>query len=150
MRRWGVDDVVHVREGRPGDVARLARLASGHGYGLVLSGGGARGFAHLGVLRALAGDRCSSRRGRRVFDGSAIAGAIALDLHGEELLELVEQQFHRLLDYTVPVVSLIKGQRISRNIERHARRLGHRGPVVAVHVRVDQPHDVAAADPPAG
>ena len=67
--RWGVDDVVHVREGSPDDVARLARLASGHGYGLVLSGGGARGFAHLGVVRALAENGRADRRGRRVLDG---------------------------------------------------------------------------------
>ena len=31
--------------------------------------------------------------------GSAIAAAIALDVHGEELLSMAEQQFHRLLDY---------------------------------------------------
>jgi len=109
--------VVHVREGRAGDVARLARLASGHGYGLVLSGGGARGFAHLGVLRALEEMGVPVDAVAGCSMGSAIAGGIALDLHGEELLELAEQQFHRLLDYTVPVVSLIKGQRISRNID---------------------------------
>jgi predicted acylesterase/phospholipase RssA len=117
VARWGVDEVVHIREGRAGDVARLARLASGHGYGLVLSGGGARGFAHLGVLRALEEMGVPVDAVAGCSMGSAIAGAIALDLHGEELLGLVEQQFHRLLDYTVPVVSLIKGQRISRNID---------------------------------
>ena len=49
--------------------------------------------------------------------GSAIAAAIALDVHGEELLALVEQQFHKLLDYTMPVVSIVKGRRIMDNIE---------------------------------
>jgi predicted acylesterase/phospholipase RssA/CRP-like cAMP-binding protein len=117
VARWGVDEVVHVREGRPDDVARLARLASGHGYGLVLSGGGARGFAHLGVVRALREMGIPIDAVAGCSMGSTIASAVALDLHGEELLELVEQQFHRLLDYTVPVVSLIKGQRISRNLE---------------------------------
>ena len=117
VARWGVDDVVHVREGRPDDVARLARLASGHGYGLVLSGGGARGFAHLGVVRALREMGVPIDAVAGCSMGSTIASAVALDLHGEELLDLVEQQFHRLLDYTVPVVSLIKGQRISRNLD---------------------------------
>ena len=41
--RWGVDE----------EMNRLARLLTGRGIGLVLSGGGARGFAHLGVIRAL-------------------------------------------------------------------------------------------------
>jgi len=117
VARWGVDEVVHVREGRVDDVTRLARLASGHGYGLVLSGGGARGFAHLGVLEALAEVGVPVDAVAGCSMGSAIASGVALGLHGEELLEQAEQQFHRLLDYTVPVVSLIKGRRISRNID---------------------------------
>lgn len=36
-----------------GDYARLARRVAGRAVGLVLGGGGARGFAHLGVMRAL-------------------------------------------------------------------------------------------------
>ena len=34
-------------------MARLARLLTGRATGVVLSGGGARGFAHIGALRAL-------------------------------------------------------------------------------------------------
>ena len=48
-----VTDYHHLRAGRPGDVARLARMITGTGCGLVLGGGGARGLAHLGVMRAL-------------------------------------------------------------------------------------------------
>src|SRR5204863_7735588 len=35
------------------DVARLARRLAGRSLGLVLSGGGARGLAHIGVVDAL-------------------------------------------------------------------------------------------------
>lgn len=35
------------------DMARLARWMAGKAVGLVLSGGGSRGLAHLGVLHAL-------------------------------------------------------------------------------------------------
>ena len=35
------------------DVARVARWMAGKAVGLVLSGGGSRGLAHLGVLHAL-------------------------------------------------------------------------------------------------
>ncbi len=115
---WGIDDVVHVRSGSSDDVARLARLASGHGYGLVLSGGGARGFAHLGVLQALIENGVPVDKVAGCSMGTVIASAIALGPRGEELLALVEQQSHRLLDYTIPVVSLLKGGRISRNIEQ--------------------------------
>jgi len=44
---------VHLREGDAAGVTRLARLLGRRGVGLVLSGGGARGAAHVGVYRAL-------------------------------------------------------------------------------------------------
>lgn len=44
---------VNLRPELPRDMARLARLLSRTAVGLVLAGGGARGFAHLGVWRAL-------------------------------------------------------------------------------------------------
>ena len=50
--------VVHVRYNDEGfqqsDVGRLGRFLTGTARGLVLGGGGARGLAHLGALRALA------------------------------------------------------------------------------------------------
>jgi predicted acylesterase/phospholipase RssA/CRP-like cAMP-binding protein len=113
----GADDVVHVRIGSSSDISRLARLASGHGYGLVLSGGGARGFAHLGVLRALQEQGIPVDQVAGCSMGAVIAAAIALDVRGEELLGLAQQQFHKLLDYTLPVVSIVKGERITGNIE---------------------------------
>ncbi|MDE2120937.1 MAG: cyclic nucleotide-binding domain-containing protein, partial [Betaproteobacteria bacterium] len=42
----------HLRAGVPGDWERLGRLLARRATGLVLSGGGARGFSHLGVVRA--------------------------------------------------------------------------------------------------
>ena len=95
----------------------MARLASGHGVGLVLSGGGARGFAHLGAVRALreAGVPIDAVGGCSM--GAPIAGGVALDLDDDEMITLAEDQFHKLLDYTVPVVALLKGERISKNID---------------------------------
>lgn len=119
LQDFAADEVVHIRAGSGEHLRRLARLATGHGIGLVLSGGGARGFAHLGALRALreAGVPIDAVGGCSM--GAPIAGGIALDLGNDELLELAERQFHRLLDYTVPVVALLKGQRISVNIEEN-------------------------------
>ncbi|MET0908456.1 MAG: cyclic nucleotide-binding domain-containing protein, partial [Ilumatobacteraceae bacterium] len=111
------DEVVHLRAGSTGDVARVARLATGHGVGLVLSGGGARGFAHLGAIRALreAGVPIDAVGGCSM--GAPIAGGVALDLDDDEMIALAERSFHKLLDYTVPVVALLKGERISKNID---------------------------------
>ncbi len=43
----------HVRRHDDADVRRVGRQLAGAAVGLVLGGGGARGFAHLGVMRAL-------------------------------------------------------------------------------------------------
>jgi len=98
-------------------VERVARLASGHGVGLVLSGGGARGFAHLGAIRALRESRVPIDAVGGCSMGAPIAGGVALDLADDEMISLAERSFHKLLDYTVPVVALLKGERISKNIE---------------------------------
>ena len=112
-----ITEVVHLRAGDADAVARLGRLASGNGVGVVLSGGGARGFAHLGVYRALceAGVPVDAIAGCSI--GAPLGAAIATQGPADELIELVQRQFHRLLDYTLPVVSLVKGRRISASID---------------------------------
>ena len=98
--------------------ARLARLASGHGYGLVLERWWREGFAHLGVLRALREQGIPVDEVAGCSMGTVVAAAMALlGLDGDELMVRAEQQFHRLLDYTLPIVSLVEGARISRNID---------------------------------
>lgn len=116
LDRYGVDAVVHLRAGSPGDLERLARLAAGDGVGLVLGGGGARGFAHVGVGRALSelGIPVDVVAGSSI--GAVMGAGIAAGYSTEELNELVTTRFRGLLDYTVPVVSLIKGRRITAAI----------------------------------
>lgn len=116
VREFDVDEVVHVRAAVPGDAARLGRLVSGNGVGVVLSGGGARGFAHIGVLRALvdAGVPIDAICGTSI--GAVFAGGIATGMTHAELVPAAERLFHNLLDYTVPVVSVMKGERISASI----------------------------------
>ena len=53
MGDTGADELIHFRQNDIADLAKAARLISGHAYGLVLGGGGARGFAHIGVYQAL-------------------------------------------------------------------------------------------------
>lgn len=117
IRRYGGEEVVHLSLGTPGDIARLARLVAGRGFGLVLSGGGARGFAHVGVFRALRELGVPVDRVGGASIGAPIGAGIALALHPDELLETVSRQFHKLLDYTIPVVSVLKGARIAKSIE---------------------------------
>jgi NTE family protein len=64
------------------DIARLARFLTGRAIGMVLSGGGAFGVAHVGVWRAIRdlGIPVDIVGGTSV--GSAMAGAIALGRPG--------------------------------------------------------------------
>ncbi len=114
--RLGFDRVVHVGAGSDGDLRRLARLVSGNGTGLVLGGGGARGFAHLGVWRALVelGVDVDVIGGASI--GAPLGAGMALRIAPADFVTMATEMFHDLLDYTVPVVSLVKGARITRNI----------------------------------
>jgi NTE family protein len=104
---------------RRGDTAALqrwARLLSGHGVGVVFSGGGGRGFAQLGAHRALLdlGVPVDALGGASI--GGAMAAAIAVGLDPETTEAHVASHFHKLFDYTLPVTALLKGQRITTSI----------------------------------
>lgn len=105
----------HVR--RSDDVERVARLLTGRSIGLVLSGGGARGFAHIGVVRALreAGMRIDSVGGTSI--GAIIAAGVAADWSDEEMFEKYRRAFvdgRPLRDYTLPFIALVSGRRVAR------------------------------------
>jgi predicted acylesterase/phospholipase RssA/CRP-like cAMP-binding protein len=110
--RFDVTEVHHLRRGDASDLARLGRLAGGRGVALVLSGGGARGHAHIGVFRALTERGVPIDRVVGASMGSIVAGCIAQQLRPHQLLADMCNGAERLLDYTVPIVSLIKGERI--------------------------------------
>jgi NTE family protein len=103
------------------DVGRLTRLLTRRGVGLVLSGGGARGFAHLGVIRAL-------REARVPIDfvggssiGSIIAAGVAVGWSDDEMRLRYRRSFvdtNPVNDYTFPFVALTRGRKVSRLLER--------------------------------
>jgi NTE family protein len=100
-----------------GDVARIARLLTGNAVGLVLSGGGARGFAHIGVVRALreAGVPIDLVGGTSM--GAIMGAGVAAGWSTDEMVERFRRSFvttNPLNDYTLPVVSLVSGRKVSR------------------------------------
>ncbi len=97
------------------ELARVARLVVGRATGLVLSGGGARGFAHLGVIRALAerGWEIDTIGGTSI--GAIIGAALASGWEVETIIEQFRRWFTRkdpLSDWTLPLVSLFAGRRM--------------------------------------
>ncbi|HJU25526.1 MAG TPA: patatin-like phospholipase family protein, partial [Rhodanobacteraceae bacterium] len=102
----------HARHG--GDIARLARLLSGNGTGLVLSGGGARGFAQIGVIRALreAGIVIDSVIGTSI--GAIIGAGVAYEWDDAKMREAYKRALvdgKPLSDWTLPLVALTRGGR---------------------------------------
>ncbi len=107
---------VHHRRS-PADVPRIARLIVGKAMTLVLSGGGARGFAHLGVIKALreAGIAIDAVGGTSI--GGIIAAGVACDWSVEEMIANFRRCFvdtNPLSEWTLPLVSLKSGRKISR------------------------------------
>jgi len=98
----------HVRLEKAGDLARLARLLVGRGVGLVLSGGGARGFSHIGVVKAIMEADLPFDVIAGVSAGSIMGGLFAMGLEGDAVLQKTLAA-RNPLDYTFPVHSLTSG-----------------------------------------
>ncbi len=101
--------------------ALVARVA-GRSVGLVLAGGGARAFAHIGVLQELAAAGVHVDRVAGSSQGSIIAALHALGHDPQTIHELCYAEFVRespFSDYTLPTVSLAKGRRTERALRRN-------------------------------
>lgn len=114
--------VFHWRQERDDDLARLARTLAGRSVGLVLSGGGARAYAHIGAVAAF-------RNAGMQFDfiggasmGAVIAAGVALEWTQEELVDRVREAFvlsNPLGDWQLPVISLARGKRVDDRLKEH-------------------------------
>jgi predicted acylesterase/phospholipase RssA/CRP-like cAMP-binding protein len=105
----------HVRLGHTGDMARLARRLTGRTIGVVLGGGGARGHAHIGALRALeeAGIRIDVIGGTSM--GALIGASYAIDHSYAEMVDLAKTSSSRkqLIDLTLPLTSFAASRKVT-------------------------------------
>jgi len=112
-----VDQHHHVRDGMPADARRVSRFLGGRAIGLVLSGGGARAFAHAGLLRALleAGVPIDFLGG--VSMGSLVAACHAFGFRFPGTLDTLRRTFvdtHPHRGYTVPLVSVFSPRKTEK------------------------------------
>ena len=99
---------------------RLARMVTGHGLGLVLSGGGARGMAHLGVIRALEERNLPIDLVGGTSMGAFIAALVAVGYRFDHMMDIVRETFvddNYLNDYSLSRIALIRGQKMLRRME---------------------------------
>ena len=110
----------HIRVQVAGDIHRVARILAGRAIGLTLGGGGARAFAHIGIIRAIeeAGIPIDMICG--VSMGAILGGQYAMGWDWQEMIRmnrkvLAGNKLNR--DFTLPLISLTSGRRL-----RHALR----------------------------
>ncbi|MGH8571531.1 MAG: cyclic nucleotide-binding domain-containing protein, partial [Gammaproteobacteria bacterium] len=119
LSRRQLDSYHHVRVGDAGDLARVARILSGRGVGLTLGGGGARGYAHIGVVAALRELGIPVDMVGGASMGSVIAGQVALGLSQAEMIDLNLRFLSRkpFAQYTVPMVALLNARRLQEAMQ---------------------------------
>ncbi|WP_296595026.1 patatin-like phospholipase family protein [Phenylobacterium sp.] len=114
--------IFHLRRGAAPDFQRLARVLTGQSVGLVLSGGGARAYAHVGAIRAL--------RERNVpvdFVGGSSMGAIvgaglAMGWNETEMDARLHEAFvdsSPLDDIALPLLAMTHGVKVSARLAQH-------------------------------
>lgn len=106
----------HVRLGDRNHVQRLARRLAGQAVGLVLSGGAARGFAHVGVLQAIEEQGIEVDLIGGTSMGALLGAGYATDRRPDEFVEMAEQFANpkELFDYTLPLTSLMASKKVTR------------------------------------
>jgi NTE family protein len=112
----------HIRQGNTEDIHRLARFVAGRAVGLVLAGGGARGFAHIGVIKALNEAHVPLDNLGGTSMGAIIAACIAMEWSQEEMTERMRAAFvtaNPLSDYTLPLIAMVRGKKVSDLLREH-------------------------------
>lgn len=111
----------HVRQGDAAHMARLVRRLTGHAVGLVLSGGAARGFAHLGVQRAFEELNIPIDYIGGTSMGAVIGATIILyetnALMMSQAVNLADPR--KLFDHTLPLTSLMSSRKVTHFTKRH-------------------------------
>ncbi|GAB0091305.1 neuropathy target esterase sws-like [Sergentomyia squamirostris] len=105
------------------DFSRLARWLTGNSVGLVLGGGGARGAAHVGMLKAIQEAKIPIDMVGGVSIG-AFMGALwcseknitTVTQKAREWSKKMTQWGHQLLDLTYPITSMFSGRDFNKTI----------------------------------
>ncbi|MGI9491499.1 MAG: patatin-like phospholipase family protein [Geminicoccaceae bacterium] len=101
---------------------RLARIATGRTVGTVFSGGGARGFAHLGIVKAMRENSIPIDQISGTSMGALMAAGIAMGWSFDDFRKRLHATFvdiNPVGDYTLPIHSFARGRRLSKLLHQH-------------------------------
>jgi NTE family protein len=113
---------LHLRDSDRADLQRLARTITGTSVGLVLSGGGARAYAHVGAVRALrhAGAPIDFVGGASM--GAIIAAAVAMGWPDGEIDRRIRKAFvdtSPVDDIALPLIAMTHGNKVRDRLHEH-------------------------------
>ncbi len=113
--------VVTSQDALPDATRRLSRRLTGRSVGLVLSGGGARAFAHIGVLQVLAEEKIVIDRFGGCSMGAFVGAMAALGWPPETITETCRRELSHgapFSDYTFPRHALLRARRLTSKLKR--------------------------------
>ncbi len=115
------DRHLHLRLGDAATSARAARLLAGKGIGLALSGGGARGFAHIGVMRYLFERGIPVDQIGGTSFGAIEAAMLACSYDIATIIALNRDAIamEPFKEYTLPLISMMRSRRRDA-VSRHS------------------------------
>jgi len=120
LKVTGADQHFHIQIGESDDWQRLKRYLLGQSIGLVLGGGGARGFGHIGMMKAFE----SAGLKFDWFGGTSIGAIMAAWIAQGRTTDQIVQSIHKFFmdvnplgDYTLPLVSLSRSRRLDNLLE---------------------------------
>lgn len=112
----------HLRRDDTQDIARIARLLTGQSVGLVLSGGGARAYAHVGAIKALRERGVPIDFIGGVSMGAIVGAGLAAGWNGAEMDRRIRDAFVEsspLDDIALPLLAMTRGDKVRERLARH-------------------------------
>jgi NTE family protein len=112
----------HMRTRDREDRQRLARTLTGLSVGLVLSGGGARAYAHIGAVRALRAAKVPIDFVGGASMGAIICAAVAMGWDDEEIDHRIRKAFVETSpvdDIAFPLIALTLGEKVRARLREH-------------------------------
>ncbi|PZR31540.1 patatin-like phospholipase family protein [Caulobacter segnis] len=112
----------HLRENGVADLQRLARVMTGQSVGLVLSGGGARAYAHIGAIQAMRERAIPIDFVGGASMGAIIAAGLAMGWDDGEMEHRIQKAFvdsSPLDDIAFPMIAMTRGEKVKARLEEH-------------------------------
>ncbi len=114
--------IFQVRDGDAADIERVARVVTGQSVGLVLSGGGARAYAHVGAVQALRKRGVPIDFVCGVSMGAIIGAGVAMGWDDTELDHRIRKAFvdtSPLDDIAIPLIAMTHGLKVRDRLAEH-------------------------------